>query len=345
MSESSILAARAAEVASTALIMVDEALSITYLNASAEALLQRSRRKLLGAALGDVGPLGLSAAVLAKRALHEERELHAHDFETVDAGHTRRLTLDIVPDGRGACVSLRVSPEASGSSRGAVAASAAEGFGRMLSHELKNPIAGARGAAQLIAQADISSDEQQLAELIIRELDRAQRIAERWSSIGDLSPGPLGPVNLHTLLRDAMGSARAGASSAIKWREAFDPSLPLALADRDLALQAVLNVMINAAEAIDPDGHIEIATRYRTTLPGGSTPEARLEVSVADDGPGVPEALIEGVFNPFVTGKPAGEGLGLAFVSRTMALHGGGVEFESHPGRTVFRLFFREVRE
>ena len=103
--------------------------------------------------------------------------------------------------------------------------------------------------------------------------------------------------------------------------------------------------MINAAEAIDPAGRIEIATRYRAVSPSGSTPEARLEVSITDDGSGIPETLLEGVFNPFVTSKEAGEGLGLAFVSRTMALHGGGVEFETRPGRTVFRLYFREVRE
>ncbi|MFW5973963.1 MAG: ATP-binding protein [Natrialbaceae archaeon] len=130
------------------------------------------------------------------------------------------------------------------------------------------------------------------------------------------------------------------------FEEHFDPSIPDAAGDRDLLLQAVLNLLINAAEALGGDGgRVSVSTRYRSARPGGPAPEARLEIEVLDEGPGVPEALQEAVFNPFVTGKPAGEGLGLALVSRIADLHGGGVEFTSRPGCTVFHLYLKEARQ
>ena len=146
-------------------------------------------------------------------------------------------------------MSLRPWPESGASPRGDTAASAAAGFGRMLSHELKNPLAGARGAAQLIAQ---SEDEEvaELAGVIVNEIDRARRIAERWSGIGDLTPGPFAAINLHALVREAVQSASAGAEETVSFEEHFDPSLPDASGDRDLVLQAVLNLLINAAEAV-----------------------------------------------------------------------------------------------
>jgi two-component system nitrogen regulation sensor histidine kinase GlnL len=214
-----------------------------------------------------------------------------------------------------------------------------------LSHELKNPLAGARGAAQLIAQ---SPDEEiaELAAVIVSEIDRARRISERWSRIGDVAPGPFTAVNLHALVREAVRSASAGAEAAVEFEERFDPSIPDAAGDRDLIFQAVLNLLINAAEAVEVEGgRVSVSTRYRSARPGGPSPEARLEIQVRDDGPGVPDQLQDAVFNPFVTGKPAGEGLGLALVSRIAEIHGGGVEFTSRPGRTVFHLYLKEARE
>lgn len=335
---------RLAEAAPVGLVLVDAQARIIHLNARAEMLFGRSLRKLLGLTLAECGPAGAAAAGLALRAIAEGREVYAHDLPLETEEGAMRLAVDAAPEGEGACLSLRPWPDNTSAMRGDAAASAAAGFGRLLAHELKNPLAGARGAAQLIAEG-ADAETRELADLIMTETDRARRIAERWCRIGDVAPQVFEPVNLHALLREAVRSAAASAAGPVIWQERFDPSIPDALADRDLVLQAVLNLLVNAAEALEPQGggRVEVITRYRQPRPGAPAPEARLEIAVCDDGPGVPDALREAVFNPFVTGKPAGEGLGLALAARIAELHGGGVAFDSRPGRTVFRLYLREA--
>ena len=339
-------AVRAAEGARVGLVLVNAGLQVVYVNAAAETLFGRSRQRLEGAGLADLDALGAEAAALAGRAINEARDVFAHDVAIAGRGDAPglRVSIDAAPDGEGACLSLRAWPDSARTPRGDAAANAAAGFGRMLSHELKNPIAGARGAAQLMTNAE-DAETAELAALIVRELDRARRIAERWSRVGDVAPGPFAPVNLHALVREAVESARVASHAGVDWIESFDPSLPDAAVDADLVGQAVLNLLINAAEAAaEAGGRVRVTTRYRRARAGGPAPDARLEVAVEDDGPGVPGDLRDAVFNPFVTGKPAGEGLGLALVSRVAELHGGGVEFDSRPGRTVFRLYLKEVR-
>lgn len=336
-------AARAAEAAPVALIMINGQGVVVWLNAAAEDFFGYSRRRLEGERLDTLWPFGEAAWALASKAMAGQREVLAHEL-TFDmaSGPPRRVSLDAAPDGQGAVVAIRPWPEGGATPRGDQAASAAAGFGRMLSHELKNPMAGARGAAQLILS---SQDEEavEMARLIVAELDRAVRIADRWSRIGDLAPQPLVPVNLHTVARDAVRSARAAAGDQVRFSEHYDPSLPDALADPDLVAQALLNLLTNAAEAVRKTGggEVSLTTRYRSARPGGAAPEARLEIVVGDDGPGVPAQMGDAIFNPFVTGKPAGEGLGLALVSRIAELHGGGVEYESRPGATEFHFYLR----
>jgi len=333
-------AERAAEGAPVALLVLDRHGLIQFLNNRAETLLGQSKKRLLGKTLGQSGAVGAAASGLAAHALATGREVFAHDLPVPLEGQALRVSVDAAPDEQGGvCVCIRPWPESGGGPRSDVAANAAVGFGQLLSHELKNPMAGARGAAQLIAQGE-DEESKELAALIITELDRARRIADRWSRVGDIGPPKLGRVNLHALVRAAVRSARAGAPSDVVWLEYFDPSLPDARADTDLVSQAVLNLLINAAEAAaQGGGRVKVYTRYRQPRPGGPAPEARLEIAIEDDGPGVPEALRDAVFNPFVTGKPAGEGLGLALVSRIAELHDGGVEFASRPGCTVFHLY------
>lgn len=333
------LAHLAAESAPVALVMLDETGLVSFANLRAETLFEQSRKRLIGKTLNACGPVGRAAADLALRALKESREVYAHDLPVAVEGQALRISVDVAPDEHGVCICLRPWPESGGGPRSDVAANAAAGFGQLLSHELKNPMAGARGAAQLIAQGD-DEESQELAGLIITELDRARRIADRWSRVGDIGPPRLGRVNLHALVREAVRSARASASAEVVWLEYFDPSLPDACADRDLVSQAVLNLLINAGEAaVQGGGRVKVFTRYRQPRPGGPAPDARLEIAIEDDGPGVPEPLRDAIFNPFVTGKPAGEGLGLALVSRVADLHHGGVEFDTRPGSTVFHFY------
>jgi two-component system nitrogen regulation sensor histidine kinase GlnL len=343
MSRSDIPSAQAADYLPSAVLLTCARGIITYVNAAAEALFERSERRLVGEALPVLGPWGEAAMSVAVRAINEDRAVFAHDVRIDLEADTRRAAIDAAPQGDGACIAIRLWPEAGAVARGDRAANAAAGFGRMLSHELKNPMAGARGAAQLIASS-ADAETAELASLIMTELDRALRIAERWSKVGDIAPHPFAPISLNEVASEALRSMSAASGKGLALVENYDPSLPEAFGDRDLVLQAVLNLFVNAGEALagQKGGIIEVTTRYRMARPGGVAPEARLQIDIADNGPGVPEELGESIFSPFVTGKPAGEGLGLALVSRIAELHGGGLEYESRPGRTVFRIYLRE---
>lgn len=223
------------------------------------------------------------------------------------------------------------------------------GFGRMLAHELKNPLASVRGAAQLIRrEADIEAAGE-LAQLIVQDVDRITRLADHWSRVGDIRLGVREPVNLNRLAVAAMdGLARAEPQAAGMLREDFDPSLPMVDGDHDLLLQVVLNLLQNALDAVRgrDGGRIRVETRFdtgpRSRTGANPTP---LVLVVRDNGPGIPESLGAGIFTPFVTTKPAGEGLGLAFAARIAALHDGQLDFESEPGRTAFNLRLPIARE
>lgn len=228
-------------------------------------------------------------------------------------------------------------------SMGAKASEApALGFGRMLAHELKNPLASVRGAAQLIRRETELDGARDLARLIIQDVDRITRLADHWSRVGDIQLGDRSEINLNLLAVSAMESLnRADPATVGVLREKFDPSLPSIEGDPDLLMQAVLNLLQNAYDAVrsDPAAGIIVETRFDTgpksRSSGHPTP---LVLSVRDNGPGIPETLGPGIFTPFVTTKPAGEGLGLAFAARIAALHDGQIDFESRPGETVFNI-------
>lgn len=228
-------------------------------------------------------------------------------------------------------------------SMGAKASEApALGFGRMLAHELKNPLASVRGAAQLIRREGEIDGARDLARLIIQDVDRITRLADHWSRVGDIRLGERSEINLNLLAVSAMDSLnRADPDTVGVLRENFDPSLPTIDGDPDLLMQAVLNLLQNAHDAVRSDNAaaITVETRFDTgpksRSSGHPTP---LVLSVRDNGPGIPETLGPGIFTPFVTTKPAGEGLGLAFAARIAALHDGQIDFESRPGSTVFNI-------
>lgn len=324
-----------------ALIWISATGEIAYFNPAAERLFHLSQRRVIGRQLAELSPFGgflwdhIAPAFQAGRAL----VIHDAYFDAPD-GPAQRFALDLTPDEAGGCLAIRPWPQMGEHPKSEGAAEAAIGFGRLLSHELKNPLAGARGAAQLILHSD-PEECRDLVPLIMREIDRAQRIAERWSKIGDIAPEPFEALNLHEIAREAAQSARHSLNPRISVRELYDPSLPPILGDRDLLIQAVLNLIINAGEALKEveAPRIDIRTRFRDVVPGAFCPKARLSLDVLDNGPGVDPRLGTDVFSPFVSSKPAGEGLGLAFVSRIAALHGGGVEYQRQRVRTQFCLY------
>ena len=219
------------------------------------------------------------------------------------------------------------------------------GLGRMLAHEIKNPLAGIRGAAQLLKQG-VKAEDAALAELIVDETERIRRLVDRVEELGWDQPVVGNPVNIHHVLDRVKALAANGPADGLILKDAYDPSLPPTSGDEDQLIQIFLNLVKNAAEAAhargDGRGEIVVATAYRHGLrvrtEDGKTKAVPLEVRVQDNGPGVPARLRDQLFEPFVSSKSTGTGLGLALVAKLVAAHGGLVDFESEPGRTQFRV-------
>jgi len=214
----------------------------------------------------------------------------------------------------------------------------------MLAHEIKNPLSGIRGAAQLLEQS-AHDDDRTLTRLICDEADRIVKLVDRMEVFADERPVEREPVNIHVVFDRVKKLAQSGFARHIKFVETYDPSLPPVLANRDQFIQVFLNLVKNAAEAIgeQADGQIELTTAFRPgvrlQMPGSKTRVSLpLEFCVKDNGAGVPADLLPHLFDPFVTTKPTGTGLGLALVAKIVGDHGGIIECESQPRHTVFRV-------
>lgn len=225
------------------------------------------------------------------------------------------------------------------------AARSVSGMAGVLAHEIKNPLSGIRGAAQLL-EPGLSDEDRALTQLICSETDRIRNLVDRMEVFGDERPIAKDAVNIHDVLNHVRRIAEHGFGRYVHYVEDYDPSLPCVLGNRDKLVQVFLNLLKNAAEAIgdkSDGGRIIMQTAFRPgvrlSLPGSDTRVSLpLMIQIEDNGCGIPENLKPYLFDPFVTTKSSGSGLGLALVAKIIADHGGVIECESESKRTVFRV-------
>jgi len=311
---------------------------------------------LFGQSLGLIARGGLALALepaspvmaMLRRCSDRSAIVRGRNLQVEVFGRTPFLA-DVVatPLGEGrVLVNFVVSAIQPASERAAEGLQSVAGLGRLLAHEVKNPLAGIRGAAQLL-KAGLGAADLPLAQLIIEETERIRRLIDRMEVLADAMTPQREPVNIHRALDRARAVIASGIAEGIAIHEDCDPSLPPAFADADQLIQVFLNLLKNAAEAAhargDGQGAITIATAFRhgarsrrdSAIPVQAAP---LEIRVIDNGPGVAPELREHLFEPFVTSKAHGSGLGLALAAKLIRGHGGAVDFDSAPGRTEFRV-------
>lgn len=206
---------------------------------------------------------------------------------------------------------------------------------RQLAHEIKNPLGGIRGAAQLLARQLADTQQREYTDVVISETDRLAGLVD--TLLGPGGPPNKEPVNVHELLEYVVRIIESESQETLKIQRDYDPGLPLIDLDRDQMVQAILNLLRNAAAALDGHGSITLRSRAAMNFTIGDTRHRVIaSIEIEDDGPGIPVELQDSIFYPLVTSKPDGTGLGLPAAQELLSRHGGMIEFESRPGRTVF---------
>ncbi len=330
-------------------LLIDPQGRILEANPAAEVFLNASARFLAGQPVLERLAIDAPMEEAFARARANQAALNVNDVD-VAAGERAAVqcTLHLAPmhDNPGV-VLLILSPreiaDRLGRSMGTkTAAKSAIGMAEMLAHEIKNPLAGISGAAQLLSMG-LTAEDRELTDLIVEETRRIVKLLEQVERFGDVRPPDRRAVNVHDALDRARRSALMGFAAQMTIVEDYDPSLPPTWADPDQLMQVFLNLIRNAAEAAGPGGGtIRLRSFYDLSLrmrrKDGQRAALPLNVEIVDDGPGLPPDIAGEVFEPFVSGRENGTGLGLALVSKIVADHEGWISVESVPGRTAFRI-------
>ncbi len=340
-------------------ILLDAGNNFRFVNHAAEQFLGISAASLAQLRLNDLLPADNPLFLLIDQVRASEATISEHDL-TLESPrlHKQGITVQgtALPEEPEAV--LLVIQDASAARaldrqlafRGA--ARSVTGMAAILAHEVKNPLSGIRGAAQLL-ETSVGPNDRELAELIRDEADRIRALVDRMEAFG-AKPIARTAVNIHRVLEHVRKLAQSGFAAHVRFHELYDPSLPPVWANRDQLIQVVLNLVKNAAEAVTQEGiahpEITLATGFqhgvRVAVPGTTERlDLPLFVAVRDNGPGIAEDIRPHLFEPFVTSKTTGSGLGLSLVAKIVGDHGGLIEVDSRPGRTEFRLHLPVVTE
>jgi two-component system nitrogen regulation sensor histidine kinase GlnL len=313
------------------LITVDEHGMIVEANVAAETFFDMGRTALLRSRLADLLPFGSPVLGLISEAIGNHATVAGYkiDISTPRTGNRGPVDIFIAPlpqPSEAVAIMLQERAIAEKIDRQLTHRSAARSvtaLGVMLAHEIKNPLSGIRGAAQLL-EANISDDDRALTRLICDETDRIVKLVDRMQSFADSTPSQWESLNIHAVLDHVKRLAQAGFARHVRFIEIYDPSLPHVYGSRDQLIQVFLNLIKNAAEAIGQDsidGEITLTSAYRPGVRLRTTPNAEpvalpLEICVRDNGPGIAPEILANLFDPFVTTKNQGSGLGLALVAK-----------------------------
>ena len=335
-----------------------------YLNQAAEIFFQSSQMMLLGTSLASLIPADSNFLSMVSRARTQATSVGDQGVEFAGPKIGLKLiNVQITPFGDAeprllVCIQERALAERlRGQSLFRGAARSIAAMAALLAHEVKNPLAGIKGAAQLLeadlvdANGDVKGgangnvNGQSLTRMIVEESDRVAALLDRMEGFAGGANLVLAPVNIHEILDHCLNLAQASYGAHTTIRRSYDPSLPLVNGHRDLLIQAFINIIKNASEATDLNGEIVIKTSYSqgrrltfAAVDGGSY--APVQVEVIDNGAGISEELRDHIFDPFVSGRSGGSGLGLTMVASVIADHGAMIDVESAPGQTVFRINF-----